>query len=97
MDYQVLTEEEQHDMLLGTLYAQERDHWLHTVNKERYEAILADKTISQAFRSQVQNLLQQTDARIHEVTHIIEKLRPQLPPAEHLQAAVVRIRNGKQA
>jgi hypothetical protein len=97
MIYQVLTEAEQHDMLLGTLYAQERDHWLHSVNKERFQAILADPTITKTFRSQVQILLEQTDARLHEVTQIIEKLRPQLPQAEQLHAALLRIRNGNQA
>jgi hypothetical protein len=97
MDYQVLTDEEKHDMLVNTLYAQERDHWMHTVNKERYEAILADPDVKPNLRAQVQKLLTDTESRIHEVTHIIEKLRPQLPAAEHIQAAVVRIRNGKQA
>lgn len=84
MEYLTLTEDEQHEMLVQTLASQERDHWMHTVNAERFEAILLDSTLTPHFRTRIVELLKQTRDRIHEVTQILEKLQPQLPPKEKI-------------
>lgn len=89
--YQFLTEEEKHDMIVPFLHAQERDHYAHSINKERYERILLDKTLTPQFRSRIQDLLNQTNDRLHEVTHIMEKTRAQLPAPEAVEAAKQRM------
>lgn len=91
MEYLTLTEDEQHEMLVQTLAAQERDHWMHSINAERFAAILADPTLTPQFRKRIGDLHSQTRDRIHEVTQIIEKLRPQLPPEEKIRAVHARL------
>lgn len=60
------------------LEAQERDHWVHRLNKARYEAMLP--TLADGpFRSRVQQLLTETDARLEEVEAIILATHGSLP------------------
>lgn len=91
MEYQFLTEEEQHDMLVQYAAAQERDHYLHTVNLARFETILADAALTPTFRSRVEQLRKETTDRLHEVTHLLEKTRAQFPDATKVHAAHARL------
>lgn len=91
MEYLTLTEDEQHDMLVQTLAAQERDHWMHTINAERFAAILADPSLTPHFRKRMGELHSQTRDRIQEVTQILEKLRAQLPPDEKIREVHLRL------
>jgi hypothetical protein len=60
------------------LEAQERDHWIHQLNKARYEAMLV--TLPQGtFRTRVQQLLTETDSRLEEVEAIISATQATLP------------------
>lgn len=97
MEYLTLTEDEQHDMLVATLAAQERDHWMHTVNAARFTAILADPGLTPHFRQRMKELLAQTQDRIQEVTQILDKLRPQLPPPAQITAAHQRLQAAAEA
>lgn len=93
MEYLTLTEEEKHDMMVQFLQAQERDHYWHNVNRDRYTAILADSSVNPTFRKRIQQLLNETEERIHEVTHLMDKTKAALPAEEHVEAAKMRLRN----
>lgn len=90
LPYEFLAEEDQHDQLIATFAAWEHDHWQHTTNKERFEAILADTTISPSLRQWIQQLLNDTRDRLHQVEHLMAKTRPQLPTGEKYDAAKAR-------
>lgn len=75
-----LSQGERDGMLLETLMAQERDYFVHTLNAERYELILADTTLDQegAFAKRIQQLLTETLARKAEVKIILNAVLMQL-------------------
>lgn len=89
--YQLLTQDEQDDMLAQTLLAQERDLFMHTVNRERYQAIIEDQQTPAEFLERVITLRNETDGRLAEVGAIVRALNLQLPPPERLEAARTRI------
>lgn len=91
-DYQLLTETERDDMLAQTLLAQEIDLFMHRINKERYDAILAGPLPPGTFRTRVEALRAETIERTVEVEAIIAALKPQLPPKPRLDAAAQRLR-----
>lgn len=90
MEYKLLTEDERDEMIANTLLAQERDHFSHASNIERYTAMLEDLPEG-PFRDRVAGLLQETRSRIAEVESIIAKTEPQLPPRARLDAAAARV------
>lgn len=90
MEYLTLTDDEKHDIQISYLAAQERDHYCHTINKERFETILKDPQVSPDLRRRTQELLSQTKDRLHEVTHYMEKMRAALPETPHREAALTR-------
>ena len=95
IDYHLLSIEEQHDMLVRTLIAQERDHYVHTMNQERYEFMLAEADAEQKdspWYQQIAKLLSDTKDRKHEVSTIISALKKQLPNKDLVMRAAGRIR-----
>lgn len=87
--YQLLTQDEQDEIVATFLKAQERDLFTHKLNLERFEAMLASLPAGE-FKDQIQRLRNETIARIGEVEAIIEKTLPQAPPVARMQAAIAR-------
>lgn len=92
--YQCLTVEEQHEMLLNTLIAQEHDHYTHCINQERFETILADSSLDMFsdFAFRIQQLLADTIIRRREVELILRALWVQLPSQEDMRTAMERLK-----
>ena len=92
--YRALSIEQQHDMLARTLISQERDHYIHSINQQRYEIMLAEaqpEEIESPWYTQIANLLSETKSRKHEVESIILALENQLPQEYLLQQAIQRV------
>lgn len=97
MKYRALSKQECDMMLVNTLLSQERDHFMHAINAERFENILAsDIDLESDFAKRLQTLLLDTMSRKGEVELIIEHLLPQLPSNEDIAAALTSI-NAKEA
>lgn len=94
--YLVLSQDEQDDMLVQTLLAQERDHCAHQLNLERFEAMLGGLP-SGPWRERIQQLRDETVVRLREVESIMEALEPQVPAGTRRTAALTRIRAREQA
>lgn len=91
MGYSVLTQEEQDEIVIQFLQAQERDHFCHALNRDRYAALL--QTLSPGpFADRIKQLHDETVSRLDEVEAIIDKTKPQLPPSTRVVAAVTRLR-----
>ena len=91
MDYLTLSEEEKNEVIVRFYKAQEMDHFVHSLNKERYEQMLP--TLPEGdFKNNVQKLLNETNSRLDEVNVILEKTRPQLPVKTDLDATVQTIK-----
>lgn len=93
--YVTLEQDEMDDMLVGTLLAQERDHYLHTINIERYKSLLTLELTfpSSSFRNQIEKSLNDSLVALAQVEAIIAALEPQLPPMDRLLAARNRLLN----
>lgn len=91
--YLILTRQEQHDMLANTLLAQERDHYVHSINQERYELILSDPDFDRTsdFGKRICHLLDETQIRKKEVEHIMRALKQQLPSDYEMSSALTRL------
>lgn len=90
VSYDILTDDEKDEIVVDFLRAQERDHFCHSLNLERYDGMLASLPEG-AFKTRIQQLRAETLDRIGEVEAIIKKTRPQLPPAARVTAARQRI------
>lgn len=85
--YIALSQDERDKIVLDFYLAQERDHFCHSINKQRYEAMLPDLPEGD-FKLKVEKNLQDTNDRISEVSVILDKTRPQLPTQEKIDALV---------
>jgi predicted naringenin-chalcone synthase len=72
------------------LEAQERDHWVHQLNKARYEAMLPGLAVG-PFRTRVQQLLAETDSRLEEVEAIILATHATLPAQSVVDEVVAEL------
>jgi 3-methyladenine DNA glycosylase/8-oxoguanine DNA glycosylase len=88
--YQLLTQEEQDEIIAAYLKAQERDLFTHKLNLQRFDAMLPSLPAGE-FKQRIQQLRNETVERIAEVEAIIEKTLPQAPPVERMQAAIARV------
>ena len=95
--YQVLTLEEQHDMIVGTLLSQEKDYYIHSINQERYEFILYDESLDRTseFAKRISNLLYETIQRKEEVLLILHAVQRQLPGQVDMDLAIKRLQENK--
>jgi DNA-directed RNA polymerase subunit F len=88
--YQVLTQDEQDDIVVEFMKAQERDLFCHQINAERYEKMLRTLPAGD-WKTRVEKLHKDTKARMAEVSSIIEGTKPQMPLATRLAAATKRL------
>lgn len=91
-DYQVLSQDEQDDIIVGFMLSQEKDKYCHAINLARYETILANLEPGQ-WRDRIEKLRDETSQRLSEVNSIIEATQVQLPPKERIEAAKTRLRS----
>lgn len=95
MTYLVLTTEEQEEILVQFLHAQERDHFCHAINQQRYDAMLKqDLSGIPAFHERVKTLKAETDARLAEVEAIMSETVSQI---RQIDVAAVKARLDQKA
>ena len=93
MEYKILSNDEKNCIIVEFLLAQERDHYCHTVNKERYEKILSDDSLEEGeFKSRIRKLKKDIDKRIAEVEMIIMHTLSQLPSPGEMAATIKKIK-----
>lgn len=90
MEYEVLSQDERDEIVVDFMRAQERDHFAHSINKERYAGLLEDLPEGE-FKERVRGLAAETDSRLAEVEAIITRTRPQLPAKAARDAALSRM------
>lgn len=90
--FQALEQDEQDDMLVQTLIAQERDLFAFSVNAERFTELLKILPSDCSLAKKLKKQLPQTLERINEVEAIILSLEQQLPSKERIEKAKVRLK-----
>lgn len=78
MVYLVLTQETQEEILVEFLHAQERDHFCHTINRQRYAEMLKTLSTDDPFRARIQQLHDETVSRLAEVDAVMAETLPQV-------------------
>ena len=91
-EYKHLSLNERDDMLVATMVAQERDLFMHIVNLERFEAIIAAAGTASPFTTRIAEEIPVVRSRIAEVSAIIAALEPQMPPPLRADAAAARLK-----
>lgn len=91
MTYTAMTEEDCHDVVVAFLHAQERDHFCHQINQQRYQSML-ESLPAGAFFDRISKLLDETTGRLQEVGAILTATAKQLPDADGVKAALVRLK-----
>lgn len=94
MEYQVLSQDEQDDIVVSFMLSQERDKYCHELNLQRYTGML-EKLEPGKWRDQVLKLQADTVSRLAEINSIIEASKGQMPPAGRKTAAEQRIATAK--
>lgn len=90
MAYQLLSQDEQDEIIVSFFESQEREEFCHSINKERYDNIIATVPDSE-WRSNVIKLRNETEQRLADVKSIIAASVPQLPSTERIAAAKSRL------
>lgn len=89
-EYQVLSQDEQDDIIVSFMHGQERDKYCHELNLQRYTEML--KTLEAGkWRDRVLKLQEETNSRLAEVNSIIDVTKAQMPTPEHIAAAKQRL------
>ena len=89
-DYQVLSQDEQDDIVVSFMLSQERDKFCHELNLGRYDSMLPSLPDGE-WKERVTQLRSETANRLVEVNSIIEASINKLPPAARLEAAKQRL------
>jgi len=76
--YLFIEEQECHDMIVQTFLANERDHYIHAKNLERFSTMLSVLEPGN-FRDSIQKLHDDTMQRIKEVEAILDATESQMP------------------
>ena len=84
--------EEQDDLIVGFMLAQERDMCSHLFNLERYEQILTSKDLDPEWKSRITSLRDDTIKRIAQINSIIDATKPQMPQKTRINEALLRIK-----
>ena len=92
-----ITAEEKEDMLIQTLRAQEMDLYLHNLNKERYQDIVASLPADNAFRIRLESEILVIDSRLVEVNTTITALDKQIPARTDVVAVLARLKAKEEA
>ncbi len=90
MSYEILSQEEQDEIIVSYLHAQERDEFCHQLNMARFDAMLPSLPAGK-FKERIAQLRNDTQERLVEVTGIKTATLAQLPPKERVDAAKARI------
>ena len=89
--YSVLSQEKCDDTVVAFLYAQQYEHYCHMLNKQRYESILKQPIVSDAFNQRVAQLLGETNQRLAEIESILAATVAQLPTQDRIDASRARL------
>jgi hypothetical protein len=89
-DYSILSQDEQDDIVVDFMHAQERDKFCHELNLDRYDTILKAAEDG-PWKKRVEDLRKETISRLAEVNSIIGATRKQLPPDARINAAKSRL------
>lgn len=95
MDYEVLSQDDQDEVIVAFMLAQERDHYCHEINRERYGQILLTLSAGK-FHDRVSELLAETNERLVEVSAIIVATKSQMPPADRVSMSMERLKSKEQ-
>ena len=93
-NYSLLDADEQDDLVVEFMRAQQRDHHSHTINLARYNTMLAG-ALPPAFRQRIEELRAETLERLAEVGAIMSAT--ELPPDARRTAALARIKTREAA
>lgn len=94
--YQLLTQDEQDEIIAEYIKAQERELFCHELNLQRFEQMLPALPEGE-WKQRIKQLHTETIARISEVESIMKATVKQAPPTERLQAAMERVKAKEQA
>lgn len=88
--YQVLTQDEQDEIMVSFIHGQERDLYCHMLSQERYREML--RTLPEGdWRKHIAKMEKEVTDRLAQVQSIIDATTPQLPSAEWIAAAKARL------
>ena len=90
MSYKILTQDEQDEIIVSFLHAQERDEFCHQLNLARFDQMLSSLPEGK-YKERITQLRNETNERLNEVTSIIAATQAQIPPKERVDAATARI------
>ena len=91
MPYETINTDEQDDIIVGFLRAQEKDEYCHATNLARFNNMLVGLPAGR-FKDRITELRDDTQSRLNEVQAIIASTLSQLPDATRIAASLVRIR-----
>ena len=91
--FKTLTAEEQEEMLVNTLKAQELDLYMHTMNKERFQDMITALPDGNDFKTKLQSEIVVIDSRLVEVNTTIASLEKQIPVELDIAVVMTRIKN----
>ena len=91
MEYQILSQEEQDDIIVSFMLGQERDKYCHELNLERYTEMLKTSKAGE-WHDRLLKLRNETASRLVEVNNIISVTVSQMPPQERIDATKLRIK-----
>lgn len=83
--FNILTQDEQDNIVVDFHAAQERDLFTHTINLARYQSMLGTLPDT-PFKNRIQQLHDETVSRLEEVNAIIVATKPQLPTPTKIQS-----------
>lgn len=90
-EYQVLSQEEQDDIIVSFMLSQERDKFCLELNLNRYKDILEKGDGKGKWHDRVKELQAESVERLAEIDSIIGASKGQMPPQERIVAAQQRI------
>ena len=92
-----ITPEEKEDMLIQTLRGQEMDLYIHNLNKERFQDIVASLPEDNEFRKKLESEILVIDSRLAEVNAVITALDKQLPEGINVAVVMARLKAKEEA
>ncbi len=90
-DYQVLSQEEQDDIIVSFMLGQERDKFCLELNLNRYKDVLEKGNGKGKWHDRVKELQAESVERLAEIDSIIEASKVQMPSQERVEAAQKRL------
>jgi hypothetical protein len=92
--YKILTVDEQHAIIIEYLHAQERDLFIHKLNRDRYDILL--KTLDDGvFKDRIVHLRTETESRINEVENIVSVTTDHMVTLDGIDARITTYKASK--